>query len=318
MMRRKDVYLVTGGAGFIGSHLVERLVAASEQVRVLDDLSTGRAENLESCERRIDFREASILDVQAVRSAMEGVRYVLHQAALPSVPRSIRDPWTTNRVNVEGTLNVLQAARDAGVDRVVCASSSSVYGDTPTLPKVETMTPSPRSPYAVSKLAVEHYCQVFFSVYGLEAVALRYFNVFGPRQDPESEYAAVIPRFISALVAGRRPIVYGDGSQSRDFTYVTNVVDANLLAARAPKGAGEAYNIAFGKQTTLNELLALLSEILERAFGPDYRPPREGDVLHSLAEISKAKRDFGYAPHVSLREGLGKTAAWFTESGIQS
>ncbi len=314
MTRRADggLYLVTGGAGFIGSHLVERLVEEGQRVRVIDDLSTGKRDNIDPFLDRIDFHEASILDVASVRSAMEGVRYVLHQAALSSVPRSIRDPHRANQVNVEGTLGVLLAARDAEVQRVVYASSSSVYGDTPTLPKEETMTPAPLSPYAVGKLAAEQYCRVFHGVYGLETVSLRYFNVFGPRQDPESEYAAAVPKFALALLSGRRPTVYGDGSQSRDFTYVANVVEANLLAARAPAGAGEAFNIACGEQTTVNELITALARIVECAAEPEYHAPRTGDVVHSFADISKAKRVLGYAPSVSLQEGLSKTVVSYS------
>ena len=310
----RDWYLVTGGAGFIGSHLVERLVEEGQRVRVIDDLSTGRLENIDSLLNRIDFREASVLDSSSVLSAMEGVRYVLHQAALSSVPRSIRDPLRANRVNVEGTLNVLLAARDRGVQRVVYASSASVYGDRPTLPKEETMTPAPLSPYAVSKHAAEQYCRVFHAVYGLETVSLRYFNVFGPRQDPQSDYAAVVPKFALSLLSGRRPTIYGDGSQSRDFVYVTNVVDANLVAARAPGGAGEAFNIACGEQTTINDLVAALAEIVGRTVEPEYQAPRTGDVAHSFADISKAKRVLGYAPSVDLQEGLSRTVAWDSQS----
>ena len=305
------LYLVTGGAGFIGSHLVEELVKQGQRVRVIDNLSTGKRENIEPFLEKIEFIEGDIRDLGLVRKAMDGVDYVLHQAAVPSVPRSVKDPLTTNAANVDGTLNILIAARDADVNRVVYASSSSVYGDTPTLPKQEGMKPQPRSPYAVSKLAGELYCQAFYHVYGLEAVALRYFNVFGPRQDPESQYAAVVPKFITALLRGDPPMIFGDGKQSRDFTYVDNVVAANLLAAKASGVAGEVFNIACGERITINELARMLTEIIGVNIEPEYTPPRPGDVLHSLADISKAQKLLGYKIKVDFERGLQKTVEWY-------
>ena len=310
-----ELYLVTGGAGFIGSHIVERLVQEGQHVRVIDNLSTGKWENIEPFLEEIEFIEGDIRDLELVRKAMDGVDYVLHQAAVPSVPRSVKDPVTTNSVNVEGTLNILIAARDAGVKRVVYASSSSVYGDTPVLPKHEDMKPQPRSPYAVSKLAGEFYCQVFYHVYGLETVVLRYFNVFGPRQDPESQYAAVVPKFIAALLRNEPPTIFGDGEQSRDFTYVENVVEANLLAtqAKGPDVAGQVFNIACGTRITINKLAQMLAEIIgvDPELKPHYAPPRPGDVRHSLADISKAQKLLGYKIKVDFERGLQKTVEWY-------
>jgi nucleoside-diphosphate-sugar epimerase len=310
--------LVTGGAGFIGSHLVEELVRRGRRVRVLDNLSTGHRENLAAVADRIDFVEGDILDPEAVRAAMDGVRRVFHQAALRSVPRSVDDPQSSNRVNVEGTLNVLVAARDAGVERVVYASSSSVYGRTDVLPLVETMPPQPVSPYAVSKLAGEYYCQVFTRVYGLPTVGLRYFNVFGPRQDPASQYAAVVPRFIAAAFRGESLEIHGDGLQSRDFTYVGNVVAANCLAAQSDRAAGEAFNVACGHQHTLMDIV----ERLRGLNGPDgpplrwhHTPDRPGDVRHTRADITKARRLLDYAPATDFEEGLAITIASMRESG---
>ncbi|MCR4404990.1 MAG: SDR family oxidoreductase [Candidatus Acetothermia bacterium] len=307
------LFLVTGGAGFIGSHIVERLVREGQRVRVIDNLSTGKRENIEPFLGEVEFIESDIRDLGLVREAMEGVDYVSHQAAVPSVPRSVKDPMTSNSVNVEGTLNILIAARDAGVKRVVYASSSSVYGDTPTLPKHEGMKPEPRSPYAVSKLAGELYCQVFFHVYGLETVALRYFNVFGPRQDPQSQYAAVVPKFITAFLQGEPPTIFGDGEQSRDFTHIENVVEANLLAAKAPGVAGEVFNIACGERITVNELARLLTEIVgvNPKLKPKYALARPGDLRHSLADISKAQELLGYEVKVNTREGLERTVEWY-------
>jgi nucleoside-diphosphate-sugar epimerase len=304
-------YLVTGGAGFIGSHIVQALVERGDSVVVLDNLSTGRAENLAECRERIVFIEADLRDLKAVRHACRGVDYVLHQGALPSVPRSVEDPIASNEVNVSGTLNVLVAARDAGVRRVVYAASSSAYGDTPTLPKRESMPADPLSPYAVAKHTGELYCQLFPSLYGTETLSLRYFNVFGPRQDPTSQYAAVIPLFITALQQGRAPIIFGDGEQSRDFTYVANVVTANLLACEAPVAAGQVINIACGARVTLNKLVAMLQRLLGVSQAPEYAPPRRGDVKHSLADIGRAEELLGYRPTVSLEEGLARTAEWF-------
>ena len=304
-------YLVTGGAGFIGSNLVRALLARGESVRVLDDLSTGRASNLDDVRGQITFIEGSITDHAKCREAVAGVDYVLHQAALPSVPRSVQDPIASNAVNVDGTLNMLVAARDAGVKRFVYAGSSSAYGNTPTLPKVETMPPQPMSPYAIAKYTGELYCQAFYRLYGLETVVLRYFNIFGPYQDPGSPYSAVIPKFIGALLRGEAPVIHGDGTQSRDFTYIDNAVEANLLACTAPNAAGEVMNCACGERTDLNMLAALLGEILGRDIAPRHEAPRAGDVQHSLADMTKARGVLGYAPKVSLREGLKKTAEWY-------
>jgi nucleoside-diphosphate-sugar epimerase len=308
-----ELYLITGGAGFIGSHLVEWLVSNDHRVRVIDNLSTGNRRNIESFLEEIEFIECDIRNLDLVTEAMEGVDYVLHQAAVPSVPRSVKDPLTSNSANVEGTLNVLLAARDANVKRVVYASSSSVYGDTPVLPKHEDMKQAPRSPYAVSKLAGELYCQAFYHTYGLETVALRYFNVFGPRQDPKSQYAAVVPKFISALLQNNPPTVFGHGEQSRDFTYVQNVVEANLLAAKAPNVAGEVVNIACGERLTINELARMLAEIIGVNTDPEHTPPRAGDVLHSLADISKATKLLGYRGEIHIHDGLKQTVEWYRE-----
>ncbi len=308
-------FLVTGGGGFIGSNLVEALLAGGHDVRVLDDFSTGRRENLADAAAwarsgggRFELLEGDVRDRALCRRAVQDRDFVLHQAAIPSVQRSIEDPAETHDVNVGGTLELLLAARDAAVRRFVYASSSSVYGETEQLPKEESMPPAPLSPYALQKLAAETYCVLFHRLYGLPAIALRYFNVFGPRQDPGSEYAAVVPRFMEALRNGTRPVVYGDGEQSRDFTFIEDVVRANLLACEsAPGTCGRAYNIACGRRTSLNELLAVLSSLAGRAVEPVYEPPRPGDVRHSLASIEAAARALGYAPTVDLREGLRRT-----------
>lgn len=306
-------YLVTGGAGFIGSHLVEALARSGEEVRVFDNLSTGDRKNLRGLEDRIDFIEGDIRDYPAVLEAMTGVEFVLHQAALPSVPRSIRDPITSADVNIRGTLHVLQAAREADARRVVAASSSSVYGDNPALPKHEDMCPRPISPYAVSKLAGEQYCQSFWRVYGLETVALRYFNVFGPRQSPTSQYAAVIPKFIAALLS-RQPLpVHGDGKQSRDFTYVENVVQANLLACTASDAPGRAFNVACGQRHTLLDLIEALSSVHDADVQVSHTAPRPGDVAHSLADISLARTILGYDPTVDFANGLRRTIEWHVD-----
>jgi len=315
--------LVTGGSGFIGSHLVAALLQRGAVVRVLDNFATGNRANLAAVLERVPVQgnftciEGDVTDLGAVREATKGVDYILHQAALPSVQRSVEDPLTSNWVNVEGTLNVLVAARDAGVKRVVYASSSSVYGDSPHLPKVESMATNPLSPYAVSKLAAEDYCGAFTRVYGLETVALRYFNVFGPRQDPRSLYAAVLPRFIEALLDSSPPIIYGDGTQSRDFTFVENVIQANLLALNASGVAGEALNIACGESIDLQRVLQLLAEFAQQDLRPEYRPPRAGDVKHSLADISKAKRLLGYQPTIPFREGLKQTFDYFRQRRVE-
>lgn len=303
--------LVTGGAGFIGSHIVRRLLAIGYEVRVLDNLSTGRRSNLSDVADDIDLREADLRDAVAVRVAADGCDAVFHLAALPSVPRSIADPASSHEVNATGTLNVLMAARDAGAGRVVFASSSSIYGANRELPKQESMQPLPISPYAVSKLAAESYGRSFYDVYGLETVALRYFNVFGPRQDPRSEYAAVLPKFILAFRHEESPVVFGDGEQSRDFTYVENVVDANIAAATAPGVGGRVYNIACGEGITLNEIAGRLRRQIGAVVDVSYGPERTGDVKHSLADISRAREDLGYEPTVDLEEGLRRTVEYF-------
>lgn len=304
-------YLVTGGAGFIGSHLVDAVLRQGDRVRVLDNFSTGRRENLAHVMSEIELIEGDIRDAAAVRAATAGVDYVLHQAALPSVQRSVQDPLTTNEVNVTGTLTVLQAAREADVKRVVVASSSSVYGDSSTLPKHEAMPTAPKSPYATSKLAAERYALSFCTVYGLPTVALRYFNVFGPRQDPTSQYSAVIPKFITAMLKGEPPTIYGDGTQSRDFTYVANVVSANLLACEREEAIGQALNIACGERYTLLELHAELQRILGVEIAPVFAEARKGDVKHSLAAIELAREKLGYQPTVTWCEGLSNTIAWY-------
>jgi len=300
-------YLVTGGAGFIGSHIAETLLDRGESVRIFDNLSTGRQANLSALQGRAEFLHGDIRDFDAVKTAMTGVEVVFHQAAMASVPRSIALPVESLETNINGTQHVLLAARDAGVRRIVYASSSSVYGNTPTLPKHEQMQTRPMSPYAVQKLTGELLCEVFTRIYGLETVALRYFNVFGPRQDPASEYAAVIPRFLTALLKGQRPIVFGDGEQTRDFTYVTNVVQANLLAASSPDAVSRVMNIGCGERISLNKLLHLAGELLGTTVRADYREPRPGDVRDSLADISLAHLLLGYQPSVGFREGLART-----------
>jgi UDP-glucose 4-epimerase len=307
-------YLVTGGAGFIGSHLVEALLARGERVRVLDNFSTGRRANLDGFTGALDVVAGDMTDLPTVQAAMRGVDYVLHQAAVPSVHRSVVDPFTTDRANVLGTLNVLWAAKEAGVRRVAYAASSSAYGEAVAEKKSEDLPSKPLSPYAVSKLAGELYCAAFTTVYGLETVALRYFNVFGPRQDPGSEYSAVIPKFIAALLAGRQPAIYGDGEQTRDFTYVANVVDGNLRALTAPGVAGRVINVATGGQVSLNELARTLGEVMGVAVSPTYTAPRAGDIRHSSADIRLAERLLGYTPGVSFRDGLARTVAWLRRS----
>ena len=302
-------YLVTGGAGFIGSHIAETLLDQGESVRVLDNLATGRETNLAALQGRAQLIRGDLRNLEAVRAAVEGVEVVFHQGALASVPRSIADPVTSLEININGTQNVLQAARDAGVRRVVYASSSSIYGNTPTLPKHEQMQPRPVSPYAIQKLTGELLCQAFTAIYGLETVALRYFNVFGPRQDPTSEYAAVIPRFLTALIDQQRPIVFGDGEQTRDFTYIANVVQANLLAATSRAAVGYAMNIGCGEQVSLNTVLHLAGELLGVTPDVEYREPRPGDVRDSLADISLAQRLLGYKPTIGFGEGLALTLA---------
>ena len=313
-MQEKPLYLVTGGAGFIGSHITEALVKRGDRVRVLDSLITGKRENLRHLADKIEFIEGDIRDAAETRSAMEGVGIVFHEAAIPSVPRSVADPQLNHDANSNGTFNVLMAAREAGVKRLVYAASSSAYGETEVLPKREDMPPSPLSPYAAAKLFGEYYCQVFTRVYGLETVCLRYFNVFGPRQDPNSPYSGVISKFVTALLKGETPVIFGDGEQSRDFTYVANVVDANLRAAEAPDASGQVMNMGIGQRITLNQLLAELQTILGTNLAPRYEEPRTGDVRHSLADISRAEQLLGYRPIVELAEGLQHTVAWYREN----
>jgi UDP-glucose 4-epimerase len=310
-------YLVTGGAGFIGSNIAERLVKDGQDVRVIDSFLTGKPENMETFIDKINFIEGDIRSLDTLLAAMKGVDYVIHQAALPSVPKSVEIPLESNEHNTNGTLNILFAAKECGVKRVVYAASSSAYGDQPQSPKVETMTPMPLSPYAVNKLVGEYYCSVFTNVYGLETVALRYFNVFGPRQDPTSFYSAVIPKFITALLNNEKPTIYGDGEQSRDFTYIDNVVHANLLACEASNIGGQMFNIACGESITLNELLESLKQILEKDMQPVYEATRAGDVKHSLADISKAKEKMKYDVQVTTDQGLKLTAEWFKKNPIK-
>jgi nucleoside-diphosphate-sugar epimerase len=303
--------LVTGGAGFIGSHLVRALLERGDAVRVLDNFFSGRRSNLAGLE--VELIEGDITNAEVVKRALLGITHVLHLAAVPSVPRSIADPLTSDAVNVVGTLNVLVAARDLGIQRVVFASSSAVYGEAFAGAKREDLPLYPLSPYGVSKLAAEKYGAAFHTVYGLETVALRYFNVFGPRQDPRSEYAAVIPKFIQAVLDGRRPTIYGDGEQTRDFTYVANVVQANLLALEAPSVAGQAFNIAAGNEISLNRFVRTLIEISGHDFQPEYTAPRKGDILHSVADISQARASLEYGPFIDFSEGLTRTFHWYRE-----
>ena len=302
-------YLVTGGAGFIGSHLTEELVVRGHTVRVADNLITGKRTNLDHIPG-VEFFEGDLADLAFATRAVAGMDYVLHQAAIPSVPRSVIDPIASHRANTDATLNVLVAARDAGVKRLVFAGSSSEYGNTPTLPKHEDMTPSPLSPYALQKVTGTQYCQMFTRLYGFETVVIRYFNVFGPRQDPSSPYSGVISVFATALSEGRRPTIFGDGEQTRDFTYVTNVADGVLRACEAPKAAGEAINVACGTRISLNELLRVMNEIVGTKLQAIYKEERAGDVKDSQADITKAKTLLGYTPLVTLEEGLRPTLAW--------
>ena len=299
--------LVTGGAGFIGSHLADGLLSAGWRVRLLDDFSSGREANIAHLDGSVELLRGDLRDTKLLARALSGVEVVFHQGAVPSVPRSVAEPERTNDVNVTGTLRVLEASRKGGVRRVVFAASSSVYGDTPILPKVETMAPCPLSPYALQKYAGERYCQLFHGLYGLETVALRYFNVYGPRQDPSSEYAAVIPRFARACLAGEPPLVFGDGEQTRDFTFVGDAVAANLLAADAPRAAGQVLNVAGGRRVSLNQLLREIRELTHAQVEARYQPARLGDVRDSLADLSRARELLGYEPQVDLRTGLART-----------
>jgi UDP-glucose 4-epimerase len=311
------VYLITGMAGFIGSSLARELLHRGEQVRGVDNFSTGKRENLTEILGQIDFREVDLLDLNAMKLACAGVDYILHQAAIPSVPKSVLDPIASNRANVDGTLNLLVAARDAKVKRVIYAASSSVYGDTPTLPKHERMTPDPISPYAVAKLASERYMISFYRCYGLETAALRYFNIFGPRQDPSSPYSGVLAKFITQMLAGKQPTIFGDGEQSRDFTYIDNAVEANLLACQAPAQqiAGKVFNVATGQRNSLNETFKLLQILTSYSGSPIYAAERDGDIKHSLADISAAQQHLGYEPKVKFEDGLRLTVDWYRSQG---
>ncbi|HEX7174217.1 MAG TPA: SDR family oxidoreductase [Pyrinomonadaceae bacterium] len=314
-MALTGIYLVTGGAGFIGSNIAGTLAERGARVRIVDDLSTGHQENIEEIGGHVDFIRASVTDYDAMRRALDGVEVVFHEAAIPSVPRSVDNPLETHRACVDGTFSLLTAAREAGVRRVVYAASSSAYGEQPTLPKVEDMAPQPLSPYAAAKLVGEYYCQVWTRTYGLETVCLRYFNVFGPRQDPSSQYSGVISRFIDALSTATQPVIYGDGEQSRDFTYVSNAVDANLLAAESTRAVGQVINVANGQRVTLNELLDRLKKITGRTEAEaEFRETRAGDVRHSLADITRARELLGFEPQVGLEEGLRRTIDWWRQS----
>ncbi|MBN1974491.1 MAG: SDR family oxidoreductase [Sedimentisphaerales bacterium] len=306
-----EKFLVTGGAGFIGSNIAKKLVSQKCFVRVIDNLLTGKKSNLAEIIDKIEFIEADMGDEQAARAAMKDIDVVFHEGALPSVPRSVDDPALTHRHCIDATFTLLLAARDAGIKRFVYAASSSAYGDTPTLPKVETMCPSPLSPYAVGKLVGEHYCSVFSHVYGLETIALRYFNVFGPQQDPKSQYAAAIPAFVTAILKDQSPTIYGDGEQSRDFTYIDNVVEANLLAARAKKTCGQVINIACGEAVTVNQIIEMINKSLGKNVKPIYVTERPGDVKHSLADITAAKKLIGFKPIVSFEQGLKTAIEWY-------
>jgi len=313
--------VVTGGAGFVGSNLAEHLCLQGYSVCVIDNFSSGREENLSwivNQRNPVQVLRCDINDTDAMRAAFRGARYVFHQAAIPSVPRSVADPASTHSANMTGTLSVLIAARDAGVQRVIVASSSSVYGDDPDLPKEENRIGKPLSPYALSKVVCEEYCRLFHQLYALETVCLRYFNVFGPRQDPKSEYAAVIPRFCTRLLAGLKPTIFGDGDQSRDFTFIANVIDANWTAATRPNVAGEVFNIGCGNQTSLNQLISDLNQILGTQIRPTYEPARTGDIRHSVADIAKAKKLMDYSPATSLREGLRRVLDWYRQQAHEA
>jgi len=306
-------YLVTGGAGFIGSHIVGELVHRGQSVRIVDNFSTGKKENIAPFLEKIELIEGDIKDFKVCQQAAKDMDFILHQAALTSVPRSIEDPLLTNEVNITGTLNLLLASRDAGVQRFVLASSAAVYGDNPGLPKKEDMEGFPLSPYAASKRMGELYCQVFNRVFGLSTVSLRYFNIFGPRQDPSSQYASVIPNFIGKMLKEKKPVVFGDGEQSRDFLYVSNVVEANILASQAREVSGEVFNIGSEERTSVNALAVKLNEVLDKEIKPTYEEPRPGDIKHSYADISKARKMLKYEPSVSFSEGLGETVRWYKE-----
>lgn len=309
------LYLITGIAGFIGSSLARAIIAQGDDVRGIDNFSTGKRENLADIVGQIDFREVDLLDLDALHQACRGVDYIFHEAAIPSVPKSVLDPLGSNRANVDGTVHLLVAARDAKVKRVVYAASSSAYGDTPTLPKHEGMVPNPISPYAVAKLTGEYYMMSFYRCYGLETVSLRYFNIFGPRQDPSSPYSGVLAKFIAQMLNGEQPTILGDGTQSRDFTYIENAVQANLLAVKAPASqvAGQVFNVATGKRADLNQAFQLLKKIIGYTGDVKYGPPRSGDVKHSLADLSRAEKHMGYKPNVDFEQGLRRTVEWYRE-----
>jgi UDP-N-acetylglucosamine/UDP-N-acetyl-alpha-D-glucosaminouronate 4-epimerase len=314
-MSLSGIVAVTGGAGFIGSHIAGTVAASGAKVRIIDDLSTGHRENLDELSGNIEFIEGSVADTALMMRALKDVEVVFHEAAIPSVPRSVEDPEQTHLASVDGTFNLLMTSRQQKVRRVVYAASSSAYGDQPTLPKVEDMAPDPLSPYAVAKLVGEYYCQVFTRVYGLETISLRYFNVFGPRQDPGSQYSGVVSRFISALCSNQTPVIFGDGEQSRDFTYIDNVVSANLKAATTSKGVGQVINVALGERITLNQLLGELKQLIGCTdVVAEYREPRVGDVRHSLADITRAQELLGFDPVIELREGLQRTVDWWKAS----
>ncbi|MGD0571497.1 MAG: SDR family oxidoreductase [Sedimentisphaerales bacterium] len=306
-----DKFLVTGGAGFIGSNICTKLVSQGCFVRVIDNLLTGKKSNLAGIADKIEFMEADMGNADAAWAAMKGIDVVLHEGALPSVPRSIDDPAATHRHCVDATFTLLMAARDAKIKRFVYAASSSAYGDTPTLPKVETMPTNPLSPYAAAKLMCEYYCSIFYKVFGLETISLRYFNVFGPHQDPTSQYAAAIPAFVTSILKDKSPTVYGDGEQSRDFTYVDNVVEANLLAARAKQTKGDVINIACGEAITVNAIIDMINKTVGKNIKPTYIPSRKGDVKHSLADITLAKKLIGFKPVISFKDGLKKAIEWY-------
>jgi len=318
-MKSMALHLVTGIAGFIGSSIARALLTQGDRVRGIDNFATGKRENIAEIRGEIDFREVDLLDTIAMRDACEGVECVFHQAAIPSVPKSVRDPGGSNRANVDGTLSLLIAARDAKAKRVVYAASSSAYGDAPILPKHEEMPPNPISPYAVAKLTGEYYMTSFYRCYGLETVSLRYFNVFGPRQDPDSPYSGVLAKFVTQMLRGEQPTVFGDGRQSRDFTYIDNVVQANLLAAKAPaaKAVGLMFNIATGRRIDLNQTFAILKELTGYSGNLAYAAEREGDIRHSLADISRAETHLGFKPTVNFEEGLRRTVEWYREQEVQ-
>jgi nucleoside-diphosphate-sugar epimerase len=308
-----SLYLVTGGAGFIGSNIVETLLKRGVRVRVVDNFATGKRENIQPFLDRVDFHEIDICDLESLQKAMEGVDYVIHQAAIPSVPKSIIDPIASHHADITGTLTVLWAAQQTGVKRVVYAASSSAYGESERLPKEESMLPLPISPYGLMKYVGEEYCRIFTLIYGLETVALRYFNVFGPRQDPSSPYSGVLSRFISVMLQGGCPTIYGDGEQTRDFTFVDNVVEANWLACHAEGVAGQVFNIACGRRISLNQIVGLLNGMLGLELSSYYEPARTGDIKHSLADISMARKKLNYRPEVSFEEGLQRTVVWYRE-----